>query len=70
MPVKYRPETGQQWQDFDREWCSECAKVSSCEILDEAAERKTTDPNYPQELIVRNATPVCTAYASARSAAS
>ncbi|MEW6647163.1 MAG: hypothetical protein AB1450_08200 [Pseudomonadota bacterium] len=70
MPTKYRPSTGQEWQQFDADWCAECAKVGTCTILAEAAERRLADPNYPTELIVRNATPVCTAFSSARAVAS
>lgn len=70
MPTKYRPSTGQEWQAFDAEWCAECAKVGTCTILAEAAERSLAAADYPRELIVRNGTPVCTAFSSARAVAS
>ncbi len=60
MSIKYRPATGQEWQAFDAEWCGECVKCGVCSIPAEAAERRVTDPLYPKEWIVRNATPVCT----------
>lgn len=66
MPEKYRPVTVAQWQEFDLEWCAECVKTPMCTILAEAALRKVSDSNYPKELVVRNATPVCTAFSSAR----
>lgn len=67
--MKFKPENGQQWQAFDREWCAECTKAPTCPIPGEAAERRVTSPHYPKEWIERNGTPVCTLFSSRRSLA-
>lgn len=65
---KYKPESNREFSAFESEWCSECCKQNSCEVMMYAAHVTCGSSHYPSELVYRNGTPVCTSYESGRAA--
>ena len=65
---KYKPASHNEFAEFEKEWCSECCKQNSCEVLMYAAHVTAGSRHYPKDLVYRNGTPVCITFESGRAA--
>lgn len=56
----FKPETGAEALEFERGWCTACARHrGGCAVLERASIHDVTDAEYPQEWRIGDDGPEC-----------